>query len=202
MAFCTKCGNSIAGGAKFCPKCGKPVGSPTRFAPPDPSAPVTAPKPASQPRVVPPLIPASAAAPPMQRTQSMTTQMARRLPLAALSFGASWGLHTWLMAVKNEGYNAGAPIGRWLNVTGNTTSSMIIWSAGSAILWSMIYGLMRGGPAGLIKGMTAAPKRIAAIFTSGSRQNRGAALLGGGVALLLTRFLPINGPASFSLGMI
>lgn len=125
--------------------------------------------------------------------------MRQRLPAALLSFGVALVLHTYLLVVRNDGFNPdpSRAVSGWINTTGNASSAFAIWGLGSAVFWSIIFLVRRLGVAGTARALLAAPlARLRGLPQAGSR-GLGAACAGAGLALMLRRSLGLNAPASF-----
>lgn len=192
MAFCRKCGAQLKAGIGFCTKCGTPLGGEPRAN--QSPRPVSA-KPVNKPGDTEDSVFEAVGG-------NLMKTVVKRLPLMLVSSVGGWALHTWLMAAKNHGYNPGSKWSAYLNVAGNTPSTMIIWGAASAMFWTVVIALFKSGPMGAVRAVASAPMRIIDMVRTGDTQQRAALLLGAGVALLLARFLPINPQASISLGIV
>ncbi len=122
-----------------------------------------------------------------------------RAPFMALTFGAAWLYHTYLLVFPNGGFNPDTELSRWINVTGNSSSAVAIWGAVSALLWSFAYSVLTVGPVRAIKDLAMAPVRMVQMLGAGGRSSTGAFLVGVGIAVAVGTALQLNLTANFAL---
>ncbi len=108
-------------------------------------------------------------------------------------------MHTYLLVVKNEGFNPDTRLSSYLNTSGNAASSILIWGLSSAMLWSLLLSCLRCGPARTLQGILAAPRRVIDLLRRNDKNDLTALALGATAAMLLSGWFSVNRPAGFVL---
>lgn len=200
--FCGHCGAAQVEGARFCGACGKPLlqlpATTARVAPErsaaQPAAPPVAPTAAgagSQPWRAqvgePPVVVGEGAAPAFRLSQLpgwIASRWLSRIPAMLLTLPVAWLLHTYWLVVKNEGWQGyGHPMSVYWNVMGNGSRSFMAFGLGSALVWSILYSLIRPGPKATLDGLLAPLRNFVALVSQPQPQQRlGLAL---GLALVM-----------------
>lgn len=92
--------------------------------------------------------------------------MLKRLPLKLLLAGAiallAWILHTYLLVVTNEGFNAGNNfwLDRILALQGRTITGTLVWTLGAGLVTSAIARILAYGFGNTIRSVVGTPKYL------------------------------------------
>ena len=183
--FCGHCGAAQVADARFCGACGKPLIQHAP-APAPPASPVVSSSWQAQVGAPPDLVPElpGAALPLRQLPGWILSRWLYRLPAMLLTFPVAWLLHTYWLVVKNEGWQGfGHPMSVYWNVEGNGPRSFLAFGLSSALLWSLLYSLIRPGPKATAQSLLAPLRNFLNMVSQPQPQQRlGVAL---GLALVL-----------------
>jgi hypothetical protein len=123
----------------------------------------------------------------------------RRLPITVLFGLAGLLVHTYLLAVINNGFQKSSSVSAFLALGNNTFSVMVMWMIGSAIIMSLLSRLW---PFGRKKKRIPLREKIAAVSAYLSRKRVDAlAVIAASVGLALVMGALVSGTANMSLAI-
>ncbi len=138
---------------------------------------------------------------------SVPSLMIKRLPMMIVSAAITWVIHTYLMAVLNEGSSGSAGwVGSLLNTSGvallTTPAAMFVWAMLSAYAWNFLFLLRPLGPAGAFKRLADPILGTFRNVPGLAQPERGAWCVGAGAAVAVAQLMPITPGANIGLGCL
>jgi hypothetical protein len=116
-----------------------------------------------------------------------------QLPLILLSFVLVWIIHTYLMAVVNEGfYASGAPVSNWIFTPENGVSAFVIWTFLPFFLWYVVLSSFKFGVKSTMNRMITIPLLILRKVRTAQKIEVDALLTGITLGLIVTMIITLN----------